>query len=224
MNDEEIKTAAQRVIVEASVKNILLGLGEKPDGLGELREGLKGTPARVAKFYEEFFSPQQFEFTTFDNDGSSEMIVQSDIEFHSLCEHHLLPFYGTAAVAYIPNKRIVGISKLARCVDSHARRFQNQERITKQVADTLMEALTTRAQVPVISFCENSAKDTIDERTDIQRPLGVAVVLRARHLCMEMRGIKKRGAITTTSCLLGVFRSQPETRAEFLSLANNLKV
>jgi GTP cyclohydrolase I len=123
------------------------------------------------------------------------MIIQSDIEFHSLCEHHMLPFYGTAAVAYIPNGRIVGLSKLARCVDAFSRRLQNQERITKQVADALQTALN---------------------------PSGVAVVLRARHMCMEMRGIKKRGAVTTTSCLMGDFL-QAAPRAEFLSLVNNLR-
>lgn len=214
MNSKEIDAAARVVVVENSIQNILLSLGEKRDAQGELREGLKRTPARVAKFYEEFLHPTEFEFTTFENDGSSEMIVQSDIEFHSLCEHHLLPFYGTAAVAYIPNKRIVGISKLARCVDSFCHQLQNQERITKQVADTLMEALTVRANP--------NAKDKALHQ--VEAPLGVAVVLRARHLCMEMRGIKKRGAITTTSCLLGAFKSQAETRAEFLSLANNIKV
>lgn len=187
--------------VGKAARDLLVGLGEDPD-----REGLVRTPERIAMFFSEFLNPPDFEFTSFDNDGSSEMIVQSDIEFHSLCEHHLLPFYGTAVVAYIPNKRIVGISKLARCVDFKSRGLQNQERITKQVADTLMEALTVK----------------LPNASPLQ-PLGVAVVLRARHLCMEMRGIKKRGAYTTTSCLYGAFRDKPETRAEFLSLANNLK-
>lgn len=183
------------------------------------REGLRGTPHRVAKFYSEFLNPPDFEFTSFENDGSSEMIVQSDIEFHSLCEHHMLPFYGIAVVGYIPNKRIVGLSKLARCVDVYARRLQNQERITKQVADALTKALTTHATNPVIND-----REEVLLKESAEKPIGVAVVLRARHLCMEMRGVKKRGAITTTSCLLGAFRDRPETRAEFLSLANNLKV
>jgi len=224
MNEEELRAAARSVVVENSMRNILVAYGEEPGENGDLREGLMKTPSRIAKFYEEFLHPDSFEFTTFENDGSSEMIVQSDIEFHSLCEHHLLPFYGTAAVAYIPNKRIVGISKLARCVDAFSRRFQNQERITKQVADTLMEALTVRKPEPTIALGATEAEDVHGERVNIQAPLGVAVVLRARHMCMEMRGIKKRGAITTTSCLLGAFKSQPETRAEFLSLANNQKV
>lgn len=178
-----------------------------------MREGLVNTPSRVAAFYREFLAPTPFEFTTFENDGSSEMIVQSDIEFSSLCEHHLLPFYGSAAVAYIPNQRIVGLSKLARCVDSFSRRLQNQERITRQVADTLELALTSKQ---VIS--------QVVPTSLVLKPLGVAVVLKARHMCMEMRGIKKRGAVTTTSCLLGVFKSDPAARAEFFSLANHLHV
>lgn len=177
--------------VKSAICNLLEGIGED-----QFREGLLNTPERVEKFYKEFLNPPPFEFTVFQNDGSNEMVIQSDIEFHSICEHHLLPFWGSAAVAYIPGEKIVGISKLARCVDSFARRLQNQERITRQVADTINEAL---------------------------KPKGVAVVLKARHLCMEMRGIKKRGAITTSSCLLGEFL-QPATRAEFLSLASNLKI
>lgn len=184
------------------IYNLLNELGEDTN-----REGLKNTPIRVAKFYEEFLSPPVFEFTAFDNDGSSEMIIQSDISFHSLCEHHLVPFYGTACVAYIPGKRIVGLSKLARCVDSFARKLQNQERITKQIADALFEALTVR----------------VEGHEQKIEPIGVAVVLRARHLCMEMRGVKKPGAVTTTSCLYGAFKDEPSCRAEFLSLANNLK-
>ncbi len=125
------------------------------------------------------------------------MIIQSDVEFTSICEHHLLGFYGTAAIAYIPDGKIVGLSKLARCLDMYSHKLQNQERITRQVADALQDAL---------------------------KPKGVAVVLRARHSCMEMRGVKKRGAITTTSCLYGAFRDESDTRNEFLSLANNLKV
>jgi GTP cyclohydrolase I len=174
------------------VTSILQGIGEDPD-----REGLKETPSRVARFYREFLCPPEVKFTTFDNDGSDEMIIQSDIEFTSLCEHHMLFFFGSAAVAYIPNGRIVGLSKLARCVDLYSRRLQNQERITRQVAERVQKELS---------------------------PKGVAVVLRARHLCMEARGVKKRGSFTTTSCLLGVFKSDPAARAEFLSLASNLKV
>lgn len=190
-DDEKIARLALRVGVSTATTQLLSSIHESG------REGLVNTPDRVAKFYDEFLHPTAFEFTNFENDGSSEMIIQSDIEFYSLCEHHMLPFFGSAAIAYIPDKRIVGISKLARCIDKYSRRLQNQERITKQVADTLEYAL---------------------------KPIGVAVVLKARHLCMEMRGIKKRGAYTTTSCLLGVFKSDASARAEFLTLANNLKV
>jgi GTP cyclohydrolase I len=167
--------------------------------LGEdvYREGLVKTPERIAAFYEEFLNPAKFGFTCFENDGSDEMIVQTDIAFYSLCEHHMLPFFGSAAIGYIPNGRIVGLSKLARTVDVYSRKLQNQERITRQIADCLQTALD---------------------------PLGIGVVLKARHLCMEMRGIQKRGTITKTSCLYGVFRDKSEARAEFMALANNLQV
>lgn len=198
----EIKRPTTQDVASAIEESLDSGMEERVRWiLGTIdnsnREGLEATPSRVRKFYKEFMNPELFEFTSFENDGSSEMIIQSDIEFYSLCEHHMLPFFGSAAVAYIPSDKIVGISKLARCVDKYSRRLQNQERITKQVADTLEYAL---------------------------KPIGVAVVLKARHLCMEMRGIKKRGAYTTTSCLLGVFKSDASARAEFLTLANNLKV
>lgn len=186
---EKQDARAKQVVISLAMRQILGCLDDEPE-----REGLRETPLRVAKFYQEFLSPPEFKFTTFENDGSDQMIVQSDIPFHSLCEHHLAPFFGTAVVAYIPKQRIVGISKLARCVDTYARRLQNQERITKQVADALQEALD---------------------------PLGVAVVLKAKHFCMEMRGIKKQGAITTTSCLYGAFKDEGSCRSEFLSLANN---
>ncbi len=178
--------------IEVIVRNMLAAMGEDYD-----REGLVNTPSRVAKFYQEFLNPPEFEFTAFENDGSDEMIIQSDIEFASLCEHHLVPFIGSAAIAYIPSGRIVGLSKLARCLDKYSRRLQNQERITRQVADAIQEALN---------------------------PKGVAVVLRARHLCVEIRGVKKRGTLTTTSCLYGVFKNDDAARAEFLSLSNNMKV
>ena len=174
------------------IRSIIGYLGEDPH-----REGLIKTPERIAQFYEEFLNPPQFGFTSFENDGSDEMIVQTDIAFYSLCEHHMLPFFGSAAIGYIPNGRIVGLSKLARTVDVFSRKLQNQERITRQVADCLESALT---------------------------PIGVGVVLKARHLCMEMRGIQKRGTITKTSCLYGVFREKAEARAEFMALANNLQV
>lgn len=160
------------------------------------REGLVQTPQRVMRFYETFLNPLPFEFTTFENEnGSDEMIVQKGIPFYSLCEHHMLPFFGTAIVAYIPGSKIVGLSKLARCVQNHAAGLQNQERITQQVNKTLQEAL---------------------------RPKGVGVVLTARHLCMEMRGVKAAGTETVTSSLSGGFREDPRTRNEFLQLAGVL--
>ena len=120
------------------------------------------------------------------------MIVERNITFYSMCEHHLLPFFGTATVAYIPDDKIIGLSKLARMVDHFSRRLQNQERVTTQIADFLQKELS---------------------------PKGVGVVLNARHLCMEMRGIKKPNAVTTTSCLYGLFQTNPATRSEFLNLA-----
>lgn len=176
-----------------AVRDLLSSFSNEDPG----REGLIDTPERVSRFYQEFLSPPEFDFTAFENDGSNEMVVQSAIGFESLCEHHLIPFIGQATVAYIPNGKIVGLSKLARCVEKYARRLQNQERITRQVADAIQEALS---------------------------PLGVAVVLRASHLCMSMRGVKKQATITTTSCLYGKFMDDPACRAEFLSLSNNLKV
>ena len=154
------------------------------------REGLKETPKRYVKFLTEFLAPQDFKFTVFDSEGLDEMIVQTNIPFYSLCEHHLAPFFGVAHVAYIPNGKIVGLSKLARTVDLYARRFQNQERITAQVADRLTLELNAK---------------------------GVAVVLTAQHLCMAMRGVKKHDTWTTTSKMVGVFKDDLNCRSEFLS-------
>ncbi len=162
------------------------------DTLGEgSREGLKDTPRRVADFWEEFLNPPEVDFTTFDTDGADEMVVQKGVTFFSLCEHHLLPFFGTAAVAYVPGKRIVGISKLARCVEFYAHRLQNQERLTKQIAERIQKEI---------------------------EPLGVGVVLRARHLCCEMRGARTHNAETVTSFLIGTFKEEGSCRSEFLSL------
>lgn len=170
-----------------NIIRLLETLGENPN-----REGLKETPQRVMKFYREFLTPPEFNFTTFDGETYDEMIIQKDIPFFSLCEHHLAPFFGTATVAYIPNGKIVGLSKLARTVDLYARKLQNQERITSQIAERLQEEL---------------------------EPLGVAVTLSARHFCMEMRGIKTHDVATTTTKLLGAFKDKPEARAEFLGFA-----
>lgn len=166
------------------IRQLLVTIGEDPD-----REGLKETPKRVIKFYKEFMSPEEFNFTVFNSEDYDEMIVQKDIPFFSLCEHHMAPFFGTATVAYIPNGKIVGLSKLARTVEHFSRRLQNQERITMQIAEKLQSELN---------------------------PLGVAVVLEARHFCMEMRGIKTHDVTTSTSRLIGAFKDEPETRAEFM--------
>jgi GTP cyclohydrolase I len=164
----------------------------KSIGQDVTREGLIDTPKRYVKFLKEFCTPEPFKMTTFDNEGSTnEMIIVSNVPFFSLCEHHLAPFFGTAAIAYIPNDKIVGLSKLPRTLDMFSRRPQNQERITQQVADYLMEQL---------------------------QPKGVAVVIKARHLCVEMRGVKKHDTYTTTSSMKGVFYDELNTRQEFLNL------
>lgn len=170
-----------------AVKTLLKSIGEDTE-----REGLIDTPKRYVKFLKEFCTPEPFNMTTFENEGSTnEMIIVSNIPFFSLCEHHLAPFFGTASIAYIPNDKIVGLSKLPRTLDMFSRKPQNQERITQQVADYLMEQL---------------------------QPKGVAVVIKARHLCVEMRGVKKHDTYTTTSSMKGVFYEELNTRQEFLSL------
>lgn len=169
--------------VAAAVRSLLVAIGEDP-----AREGLRDTPRRVARFWADLLTTKPFPtLTTFDADGMDQMVVQTRIPFHALCEHHLLPFVGYAAVGYIPTGRIVGLSKLARLVRHYAYRPTNQERVTVQVADALQDALS---------------------------PLGVGVVVRARHLCMEMRGADVDGAVTTTSALRGVFMDH--ARDEFL--------
>ena len=173
------------------IRSILKSIGEDPD-----REGLKKTPARVSEALAFLTRGYQMDPDKVINDAVftedyEEMIVQKDIDFFSLCEHHLLPFFGKAHVAYIPHHKIVGVSKLARLVDVYARRLQVQERLTSQVAATIMEKLN---------------------------PLGVAVVIEAEHLCMRMRGVEKQNSLIITSTLLGVFRSRQETRNEFMNL------
>lgn len=154
------------------------------------REGLRETPRRHTAFLLEFCEPKEFKFTTFEGEGYDEMIVQRGIQFYSLCEHHVVPFFGEAIVAYIPRKRIVGLSKLARAVEYWSRGLQNQERITKNVASMIQEKLN---------------------------PKGVAVSLKARHLCMEMRGVRKPGTETITTVLQGAFKKDSACRAEFMS-------
>jgi len=165
-------------------QRILESLGEDVH-----REGLRETPKRYIKFMREFLESKEFTFTTFENEGTDQMITQANIPFFSLCEHHTAPFFGVATVSYIPDKRIVGLSKLARCVDLYANRFQNQERITTQVAERLQEEL---------------------------QPLGVGVQLKAQHLCMCMRGVKKHDTWTTTTKLLGLYKEK-EVKQEFLN-------
>jgi GTP cyclohydrolase I len=181
-----------RTKIEAGVRLILEGVGEDPT-----REGLLETPRRVAEMYAEIFAgldqdPAQHFCVTFD-EGHQEMVLVRDIPLYSVCEHHLLPFVGRAHVAYIPGPdgRICGLSKLARVVDVFAKRPQVQERLTSQVADTIVKHLS---------------------------PQGVIVVIEAEHLCMSMRGVQKPGAITTTSAVRGIFRTKAATRAEAMSL------
>jgi GTP cyclohydrolase IA len=177
--------------MEEQVRHILKALGEDPN-----REGLLKTPQRVAQALAFLTQGYQLDPEKVINDALfsedyEEMIVQKDIDFFSLCEHHLLPFFGKAHVAYIPHHKIVGISKLARLVDVYARRLQVQERLTNQIANIIMEKLD---------------------------PLGVAVVIEAEHLCMRMRGVEKQNSMIITSTLLGAFRTRQETRSEFMTL------
>ena len=178
--------------IEEGGRLILEGIGEDPE-----REGLLETPARVARMYEEVFAgltedPARHFETTFD-EHHEEMVLVRDIPFYSMCEHHLVPFFGKAHVAYIPaaDGRVCGLSKLARLVEAFARRPQVQERLTTQIADTLIEQLD---------------------------PQGVIVVMEAEHMCMSMRGVKKPGSKTITSAVRGAFEKSQATRAEALSL------
>ncbi|MDQ3553204.1 MAG: GTP cyclohydrolase I FolE [Chloroflexota bacterium] len=176
--------------VGAAVRLILQEIGEDPD-----REGLVGTPERVHRMYTELTAgyhvdPERLVNGAIFEMDYSEMVLVREIAFHSLCEHHLLPFFGTASVAYIPEGRVIGLSKIPRIVEMYARRLQVQERLTQQVADFLMERL---------------------------EPKGVGVVLEASHLCAAMRGVRKPGTIMTTSAVLGIFRANDKTRAEFFA-------
>lgn len=177
---------------EAAIRELLLASGENPD-----REGLRETPARVARAYEELFAglytdPDEVLDRTFD-EAHEELVLVRDIPMYSQCEHHLLPFHGMAHIGYIPNEqgRVTGLSKLARLVDLYAKRPQVQERLTSQVADALVRRL---------------------------EPRGVIIVVEAEHLCMGMRGVRKAGSTTTTSAVRGIFRSSASSRSEALSL------
>jgi GTP cyclohydrolase I len=174
---------------ESAVLDLLHALGEQPD-----REGLRNTPKRVARMYTELLSGYSADPAKIVNDALFEisydqMVIVRDIEFYSLCEHHMLPFLGRAHVAYTPAGKVIGLSKIPRIVDVFARRLQVQERMTRQIADLLQELL---------------------------EPNGVGVVVEGLHMCTMMRGVKKHGARLTTSALLGSFRTNPATRQEFL--------
>ena len=172
----------------AAVTDLMRALGMDTDD-----PSLRRTPERVAQAYAEMLAPREFGLTTFPNDeGYDELVVARDIPFTSLCEHHLLPFVGTASVGYLPGNRILGLSKLARVVELFARRPQVQERMTKQVASWLDSHL---------------------------HPRGVGVVLRAEHTCMTLRGVQAKGSSTVTSALLGILRDDPRSRHEFLSFS-----
>jgi GTP cyclohydrolase I len=179
--------------IEKAVKEILLAVGEDVE-----REGLKGTPARVAKMYAELLAgmhedPKQHLRSVFTEDYD-EIVLLRDIPFYSICEHHLMPFIGSAHVAYLPSGGILGVSKLARIVDCFARRLQTQERLTGQIADFIMNNL---------------------------KPRGAAVVLEASHSCMTIRGIKKPGSVMVTSAIRGIFKRDPKSRSEIISLMHN---
>ncbi len=176
--------------VEAAVREILVEIGEDPD-----RQGLLNTPDRVHRMYTELTAGYHVDADRLINNAIfdvdySEMVVVKDIPFYSLCEHHLLPFFGTAAVAYIPRGRVIGLSKIPRIVEMYARRLQVQERMTQEIATFVQERL---------------------------QPQGVGVVLEATHLCAVMRGVRKPGTVMTTSAVLGLFRTADRTRAEFFA-------
>jgi GTP cyclohydrolase I len=190
MNNQPRPAAVDLDRIRAAVREILLAIGEDPD-----REGLVDTPERVARTYAELFSglhqdPRVFLQKTF-TQKYDEMVLEKDIGFESMCEHHLMPFLGKAHVAYLPNGKIVGLSKLARVVEVLSRRPQVQERMTEELADLFMDEL---------------------------RPRGVAVILEASHTCMTIRGVRKCTSVATTSAMRGSFRDNQSTRAELMAL------
>ena len=186
------RTEVDFASIEQAVRQILIAVGEDPT-----REGLVDTPKRVGRMYAELLAgmwndPTQHVKSAF-SENYDEVVLLRDISFYSICEHHMMPFIGTAHVAYLPAGKVLGVSKLARIVDCFAHRLQVQERLTAQIADFLMNNLQAK---------------------------GVAVVIEASHSCMTIRGIKKPGAMMTTSALRGIFKSDPRSRAEVLSLMN----
>jgi GTP cyclohydrolase I len=191
-DEPEVPEAAASNVggIEAAVREILLEIGEDPD-----RDGLRDTPARMHRMYHELTAGYHVDPDRLINHALfevpySEMVVVKDIPFYSLCEHHLLPFFGSAHVAYVPNGRVIGLSKIPRIVEMYARRLQVQERMTQEIAELLMERLA---------------------------PRGVGVVLEATHLCAAMRGVRKPGTVMTTAAVLGLFRRNDKTRAEFFA-------
>jgi len=190
----ELEKPAEMEVLETAVRSILTHLGEDPS-----REGLASTPQRVARSLRFLTSGYRQDVDKV-LDGSlysvayDEMVIVKDIEIFSLCEHHLLPFFGRCHVAYIPTKSVIGLSKIPRLVDMFARRLQVQERLTNQIAETIMERI---------------------------KPLGVGVVIEAKHLCMIMRGVEKQNSVAVTSAMLGCFRDELETREEFLALVRS---
>jgi GTP cyclohydrolase I len=192
-NGTPLQEGVNAARIERAVRELLEAIGEDPD-----REGLQGTPGRIARMYGEIFAglyidPATYLLTQFD-EGHDEMVILRDIPFYSMCEHHLVPFHGVAHVGYMPEGKVVGLSKLARVVDGFAKRPQLQERLTCQIADAIMEAL---------------------------QPDGVAVVIECEHLCLTMRGVRKPGSKMVTSAVRGTFKRNAVTRAEFLSLVKN---
>jgi GTP cyclohydrolase I len=181
--------------IQNEIINILKFVGENPD-----REGLKKTPLRVEKAFEFMCSGYKQKPKDILNDAlfqsdSNEMVIVRDIEFYSLCEHHILPFFGKVSVAYIPDGKVVGLSKIPRIVNAYARRLQIQERLTEEIADAIMEVV---------------------------KPKGVGVVISARHMCMEMRGVEKAFSVTDTSALRGIFLKNSSTRNEFFNMVKCL--
>ncbi|XP_064174112.1 GTP cyclohydrolase 2 [Anguilla rostrata] len=191
---KELEDESNLPALEAAYTSILRGLGENTD-----RQGLIRTPLRAAKAMQ--FLTKGYHETVYDilnnaifDEDHDEMVIVKDIDMFSLCEHHLVPFFGKVHIGYLPSKKVVGLSKLARIVEIFSRRLQVQERLTKQIAHAICEAL---------------------------QPAGVAVVIEATHMCMVMRGVQKMNSRTITSAMVGVFREDPKTREEFLSLAKN---
>ena len=188
----DLDMESRQARIEAAVREILLAVGEDPD-----REGLLETPARVARMYNEILAglredPKEHLYKQFSADKHGELVLVKDIAIYSMCEHHMLPFYGKAHIAYIPKDgRITGLSKLARMADGFARRLQVQERLTTQMADAVMEVL---------------------------QPRGVLVVIEAEHMCMTMRGVQKPGSLTLTSAVRGYFEKDVKARAAAMSL------